>query len=141
MPVAQAAPVPEPVGETASPDDEGDELRRDLALFHARIADALDAAVERLRGDVVAEILGRELLLQPCDIARIVVRALDRYAHAQPLRVRAHPAECALLADLMVPVVADEALRRGDAVIDVRDGSLDVTLGARVEMLLAYTAS
>jgi flagellar biosynthesis/type III secretory pathway protein FliH len=75
--------------------------------------------------------------MQPADLARIVHRALARCEEADPLCVRAHADDCAELAAAGYPARADAALRRGDVVIEVRSGTIDASLGARIESLLA----
>jgi hypothetical protein len=128
--------------ESACPDDEssahdGDvlELAREVRVFHARVIEAVETAVETLVEDIAADVLGRELLLAPCDIEAIVDRALARFSSEQALRVRVHAGDAARL-QCAVPVVADERLRAGDAVIELRDGTVDVSLGTRLSTIV-----
>jgi flagellar biosynthesis/type III secretory pathway protein FliH len=111
------------------------ELVRDVRLFHARITEALEDAVERLVCDVASDVLARELQLAPADIERIVDRALQRYVSEEPLRVRTHPGDAALV-QCGVPVVADDSLARGDVILELRDGFLDASLGVRLDAVL-----
>jgi flagellar biosynthesis/type III secretory pathway protein FliH len=111
------------------------ELARDVRLFHARVIEAVEAAVETLVNDIAAEVLGRELALAPVDIERIVDRVLQRFAEEEPLRVRVH-ADDAARVTCGVPVVADPRLRPGDAVIELRGGSVDASLGVRLTTLV-----
>lgn len=117
------------------PDDDELELAREVRLFHARVIEAVEAAVETLVADIAADVLGRELLLEPADIEAIVDRALQRFAAEEPLRVRVH-AEDASRLNCGVPVAADMRLRRGDAVIELRNGSVDASLGVRLATLV-----
>ena len=117
-------------------DDYEFETLRELRLFRAKAADALDAAVHEMLGDVAAEVLARELQLAPADIGRIVNRALKRFAAAEPLRVRVHPHDAQGL-HLALPIRPDESLRPGDAVIELRCGSIDASLGARLASAVA----
>lgn len=110
-------------------------LLRDVRLFHASVIEGVEAAIETITGDIAADVLGRELHLAPADIEAIVDRALQRYLSDEPLRVRAHPGEAAGLS-CGVPVVGDERLRYGDAVIELRCGSVDATLGVRFASVL-----
>jgi hypothetical protein len=105
--------------------------------FRASLADALDAARDTLLHDVACDVLGRELRLAPADIAAIVTRALERYANDVPVRVRVHPSDVSFLADCTVNVAADSKLRPGDVAIDVRAGTIDASLGARLACALA----
>jgi flagellar assembly protein FliH len=108
---------------------------RDVRLFHARIIEAVEAAVETLVTDIAADVLARELLLAPAEIEAIVDRALSRFAAEEPLRVRMHAEDVTRL-HCGIPVLADEALRPGDAVIELRNGSVDASLGVRLASLL-----
>jgi flagellar biosynthesis/type III secretory pathway protein FliH len=111
-------------------DAQADTLR-ELRLFNARVIEGVEAAVETLLGDIAAEVLGRELQLAPADLQTIVDRALQRYMADEPLRVRAHPTD-ALAISCALPLVADERLRSGDIVLELRCGSVDGTLGVRL---------
>jgi len=122
------------VEESAAQDDTL-ELMREVRLFYARVVEAVEAAVETLVADIAVDVLGRELLLAPCDIEAIVDRALARFTSEQPLRVRVHPDDAVLL-QCAVPVVADERLRAGDAVVELREGSVDASLGVRLAALV-----
>lgn len=122
----------EPAGDPA---DDDLELARDVRLFHARVIEAVEAAVETLVTDIAADVLGRELALAPVDIEAIVDRVLQRFADEEPLRVRVH-AEDAASMKCAIPVVTDMRLRPGDAVIELRDGSVDASLGVRLATLV-----
>jgi flagellar biosynthesis/type III secretory pathway protein FliH len=113
-------------------EDAAAEARR----FRAALADALALSLERLVRDVACDVLARELLLAPVNVAAIAARALERYLDDGPLRVRVHPDDRVACATLDVPVVADERLRAGDVVLDVRCGTIDASLGARLETVL-----
>jgi flagellar biosynthesis/type III secretory pathway protein FliH len=121
--------------EDAAYEDARANMLRELRLFHARIIEGVDAAVETLAHDIASEVLGRELHLAHANIAAIVDRALRRYFADEPLRVRVHPDEAPMLS-CALPVVADERLRSGDAVIELRCGSVDATLGVRLAAVM-----
>lgn len=108
------------------------EIRR----FHAALADAVDAALHEIVRDVACEVLGRELQLATADVAAIARSALERFASDVPLRLRVHPHDASALATLGLPVVQDAALRRGDVVIELRSGTIDASLGTRLETVL-----
>lgn len=129
-------PIMDEVVDTGEADesDESADLLRDVRLFHARIIEAVEAAVETLAGDIAADVLGRELLLAPADMEAIVDRALQHYACEQPLRVRVHESDAAMTC--AVPVVPDARLRPGDAVIELRNGAVDASLGMRLTTLM-----
>lgn len=109
---------------------------RDVRLFRARVAEALEMTVADLRCDIAAEVLARELQLAPASIAEIVRRAVQRCRKEHVLRVRLHPDDASLLAGDDFETVANSALRRGDAVLEVSGGAIDVSLGVRLESVL-----
>jgi flagellar biosynthesis/type III secretory pathway protein FliH len=118
----------------AEPDleDAAAEARR----FRAALADALALSLERLVRDIACDVLARELVLAAPDLAAIAARALARYLDDGPLQLRVHPDDRPACAALDFPVVTDERLRAGDVVLDVRCGSIDASLGARLETVL-----
>ncbi|MGH7736691.1 MAG: FliH/SctL family protein [Candidatus Tyrphobacter sp.] len=108
--------------------------------FYAALADALDCALDDLMRDVASDVLARELALAPADVARLAHDALSRLASQEPLYVAVHRDDAGALAALHVPVRIDETLRRGDASIVLRYGSIDASLGARLQDVLAANA-
>ncbi len=64
-----------------------------------------------------------------------VRRALASIDRSVPVAVRLSPADAARVADvdLPVPVVADPALRDGDAVVDLPDGILDARIATALD--------
>lgn len=141
------ATAPDPIlSSDVIPDNDDDvqdawhALAREVRIFRARLEDELAIALDALLPDVAADVLGRELRLQAPDLARIVGAAVQRYAHEEPLRIRVHPIDRDSLADVAVAVVCDSDLRRGDVVLELRSGTIDATLGARLETLLQKSA-
>jgi flagellar biosynthesis/type III secretory pathway protein FliH len=137
-PTVAAAEAPPEIEIAGDPFDQV-EAMREVRLFGARVAEALDSAVEQMLCDVASDVLGRELVLTPADVERIVDRALRRYAAEEPLRVRVHPDDAAKL-QCGVPVLADAQLRRGDAIVELRDGFIDASLGVRLDAVLRACA-
>ncbi len=125
-PVVAAAPPPNGLNEALH------EVRR----FRAALTDALEAACEEVLRDVAIDVLARELLLAPAAIARIAEASLDRFWEEEPIALLAHPDEAAHLGALALPVRGDASLRRGDVMIALRFGSIDLTLGARLAHVL-----
>lgn len=111
------------------------DIVREVRLFHARIAESVEAAVETIALDIASEIVGRELQIAPVAIESIVRRALERYAASEPLRVRVHPDEARHVV-LDVPVAGDSGLRRGDVFLELRCGTVDASLGVRLADVL-----
>ncbi len=124
-------PAPAPLDEAAIADVVSRARR-----FRAMLAEALDRTVADLLRDIAAEVIGRELHTAPAELQRIVQRALERAAHELPVAVRAHPSQLGLLR-LDVPLIADASLRSNDVCIDLRSGTIDATLGVRLEHVLA----
>ncbi|MGZ3522761.1 MAG: FliH/SctL family protein [Vulcanimicrobiaceae bacterium] len=135
-PRPQAMPEAAPQAAPLCTHDEIEDVLRDARLFRARLREALDRSVESLIVDIAADVLGRELELAPVDIEAIVERALSRFMNEDPIRVRLHPDEAARISAGDVDVVADVALRRGDAVLELRCGELDASLGVRLDAIV-----
>lgn len=112
------------------------EASADVRRFRAAVRDAVDVAVRDVLRDVVAEVLARELELASVNVDAIVARACARYASEEVVRVRVHPDEAERIESTNVDVVADAGLRRGDVLLEVRSGTIDVTLGARLADVL-----
>lgn len=136
---------PEPAAEESSvveievppADDDYQATLRAARRFRAGVADALEACVAQLLRRIADEVLARELRLADADVAAIVAAALNRFAGENVLIVRAHPAECDALAVFDVERVADDALARGDIRMELRSGTIDLTLQARLDAALA----
>lgn len=105
--------------------------------FRAALADAVDAAVARLLPEIAATVLGRELQLAAPDIGAIVSAALERYRSEGALAVRLHPDDVIAAERLPVQRVADRALCRGDAIFELRSGTINATLKTRLAAALA----
>lgn len=132
------APQNEPV---AQEDDDMPEallgdLCSDVRRFRAALADALDYSVAQLVRDIAVDVLGRELQLAPSDLAAIVARARRRFSHEEPVAIRVHPDDVSQLDVCDLRIVADAKLRRGDAILDLSTGTIDASLGVRLESLL-----
>jgi len=108
---------------------------REARRFQARLADALDARLERLLAAIASEILMRELRSAPAGLASLVARVVGEHA-ATPLCVRVAAADRDVLGAYDVPVVVDAALDAGDAVIVFGAGEIDARLGVRVAAVL-----
>lgn len=129
-------PALEMVEEMLLPEAQDDTaVMREVRLFHARVIEAVEEAVDTLVCDIAADVLGRELRLEPVDIEAIVDRALRRFAAEEPIRVRVHPDDVPRV-KCGIPVEGDADLRPGDARIELRTGTIDASLGARLAALL-----
>lgn len=139
-------PTPEPRVEgppaPAAPParSESAEAVRAARLFRAALADALDAAVEDLLRSIARDVLRRELRLDPADLEAFVIAALERHGREEVLAIRAHPGECAAVAGCGIAPTADERLQRGDVVLELRSGTIDMSLAARLHDALEHLA-
>lgn len=140
---AREAPVPDsfenepPERQTETACTHDAEALRACRLFHARVEDLVERRAAQLVEEIAEIVLARELELAPPGIERIVRRALLRLAAEEPVRVRVNAADVESAAYLGIPAVADPVLQRGDAVIDVRDGAIDLTLASRLQCVLS----
>jgi flagellar biosynthesis/type III secretory pathway protein FliH len=139
--IADEGVVREPVVTAASPeppriDDGFDALMRDVRLFRAHLIEALEDATASVVREIAASVLARELALAPADLERIVDSTLAEYLADEPLAIRVNPAEASKLTERGIPIVADETLRPGDAVLQLRSGSVNRSLGVRLERVL-----
>jgi flagellar biosynthesis/type III secretory pathway protein FliH len=114
-------------------------LARDVRLFRAALAEALDVLAGELAARLAAEVLGRELLLAPADLAAIAARLLTEHAADEPLRLRVAPGQ-AQAVESILPVIEDSYLASGDAVLECRGGSVDARLTVRLATLVAWLA-
>lgn len=113
-------------------------LAREVRLFRARLEETARTAVQALLLDIAAAVLARELELAPADIAAIVDRVIAQYRAEEPVRVRVNARDAERVrCDL--PVLPDDSLLPGDAVLELRAGSAIATLGARVDALFEGT--
>ncbi|MBV8373099.1 MAG: hypothetical protein JOY69_07540 [Candidatus Eremiobacteraeota bacterium] len=107
--------------------------------FHAALADAAEASLDRLLRTLARDVLGRELALAPAEITSLVCAALERFANEDVLRVRANADETAVLEALGIPVQSDPQLIRGDFILELQSGTIVATLRSRLDWALEST--
>lgn len=141
---AAAAAAPEFVAPQPTTTSDGTETLSELSdvlaevrRFRAALADAFDASLADLLHEIACAVLARELSLAPVDVAALAASAFERFAAENPLSVRAHPEDVTALAPLGFATIADSSLRRGDLVLELDAGTIDASLGARLETVLA----
>ena len=105
--------------------------------FHAGLADALDIAVPAMLREIAHEVLGRELHLAPCDLASIVRSTLARHAGERVVTIHANPGDVPALRSAGIDCAEDPALERGDVVVCLRSGTIDLRMNARLDAILA----
>jgi hypothetical protein len=120
-------------GVPATPYDLTEALRA-ARLFRATLTDALTAIGARLLRELAADVLARELRIEPANVAGIIRRVLAEYPD-EPVRIRVAPCDARVVCDF--PAVTDETLQAGDAVIEFVHGNVDARLGVRLADVLA----
>jgi flagellar biosynthesis/type III secretory pathway protein FliH len=111
-----------------------------IRRFRAGLADALDVAVQQLLAEIAENVLARELTVAGADIAAIVAKTRERFLSERVLSVRVHPRDRRCLESLEIDSVLDETLVPGDVVAELRSGTIDLRLRARLESALAACA-
>jgi flagellar biosynthesis/type III secretory pathway protein FliH len=120
-----------------------DDLAETLSVvrrFRAALADALDVAVQSLLPAIARDVLGRELRIEPADLAAVIAEAVQRFGREQVLVIRARSDEIGAMEPLGVELAVDDRLAQGDAAIDLRSGTIDMSLYVRLEALLTGRA-
>ena len=141
--IVAAADAPEAVAHERAaplPPDCADAIAR-ARRFRAALCDALEVAVHGMLRGIAHRVLGRELRLAPCDVANIVRGALARHAGDRPITVHAHRDDLADLEAAGMDCIGDETLLRGDVVLRVRSGTIDLRLRSRLDALLNAEAA
>lgn len=133
--------VPPPDVPEAPTGTEHDDAFRAVRRFRAALADVLDTAVQTLLPAIARDVLARELRLEPADIAAVVRNAIDRFGGDQVLSIRANPADLDALGVTGLPRLSDDTLPVGDILIELRSGTIDLTLVARLNAALAAWAA
>jgi flagellar biosynthesis/type III secretory pathway protein FliH len=116
-----------------------DALVAECAMFRARLREAFELQSEALLADLAADVLARELRLAPVETGAIVARLIETFSSETPVAVRVHPDDVASV-HVDLPLETDTALRRGDAVLVVRDGTLESMLGVRLDAVVRAAA-
>jgi flagellar biosynthesis/type III secretory pathway protein FliH len=138
LPSAPAPPAaPEPVAFAAVTSQESVQTIRAARRFRAALSDALEVAVQQLLPHIARDVLARELKIEAADVGRIAGAALDRFAARGVVAIRAHPEDLGALGALEIEVIGDAALHRGDIILELHSGTIDLRMEARVEVVLA----
>lgn len=115
-------------------------LLSEVRFFRAALAEAIDLRARALAEEIAVDVLARELRLSPADLSRVIQSACARYYSDAILAIRVHPDDVTLLSSYE-RVVPDTSLRRGDVLIELSDGTIDATLGVRLERVLRAVRS
>ena len=105
--------------------------------FRAGLADALEAILDSLLREIARQVLARELLLRPADIRGIVDDALAKIDGERVLTLRVHPSDAGAIEALELECVGDTALERGDVVLHLRSGTIDLALATRLDSVVS----
>jgi len=116
---------------------EREEMLGAARRFHAALGDALDSAVQHLLPAIARDVVGRELRCAEADLAVIVRAALERFHSEKVLSVRVNPSDARALDGVDIPLIADPALEPGELWLELRSGTIDLTLETRLNEALA----
>lgn len=113
----------------------------ELAGLRRKIRGDAEADVVRLALAIAKRILHRELVTDPSAIQGLVHTALEKLANREIHRVRLHPGFTASVRECLeragaapaIEVVADNSLRRGDAVFETSLGDLDASVDTQLQ--------
>jgi hypothetical protein len=110
----------------------------ELARLRLAAAEAYERGAAALLASLARDVLARELLLAPADLAALVATAPATCGAREPVTLVVSSADAASLADRTpLPVRIDPALGAGDLVVEVRDGAYASPLRFRLERVLA----
>jgi len=71
--------IAEPLPEVQAPQEIAEDEEPEDRLLGVQTLERFEAALRRLLEEIACEVIGRELLLAPVDVARIVHRLKERY--------------------------------------------------------------
>ena len=132
-----AAKPPEEVTLKGAPFEECAETVRVARRFRAALADALEIAVQELLKEIARSVLARELEIEPTNIAAVVTSALNRFPGDRVVSIRAHPEDLGVLTALEISSIRDDTLERGDVILELHRGTIDLRMEARLEAAVA----
>ena len=124
--------------QTVDATDSLEAAARDVRLFRARVAEALDELIDVLLVEISASVVARELHFEPCDLRAVVRDAMQRLT-CDAATVILHPLDADVLRRHDAPlahgvqVECDTTLRRGDAILRIRGAEIDARLGVRLD--------
>lgn|GEM_PF-2165352 len=132
-----ALPERRPIGAASSLND----IVAEALRFRAALREAFERELESLCGDLAVRVLARDLRLAPADIERIARAVLEHRGDAEAIALRAAPDDARQLQALVhehgLALCIDEAMERGDVVLELRAGSLESSLVMRLDAVLA----
>jgi flagellar biosynthesis/type III secretory pathway protein FliH len=146
-PLVSSLPQAPAAGERLAPCSHSEETFTQYAAtlgsirrFRAALADALDVAVQRLLAEIAENVLARELTVAGADVAAVVAKTREQFSSERVLTVRVHPRDRNALGSLEIDSILDETLVPGDIIAELRSGTIDLRLRARLESALAACA-
>lgn len=138
-PIPNSTPLAEPISSCADPTGAEDgalsEMLGDLALARLAALEAYDRAVPRLVEALARDVLGRELILAPADIAKLAANLRGAFAADGPVGLVVSAGDAARFAGEF-PVRIDPRLKDGDLVLEVRDGEIDASFPLRCRLAI-----
>ncbi len=112
------------------------EFAGDLALARLAALEAYERAVPRLLDALAREVLGRELVSAPPDVAAVARALAAEFSAEEPVAFAVAREDLARF-PAGIPARVDPRLRAGDVVLDVRDGEIDARFALRVRAAVA----
>lgn len=113
------------------------EARLEVEAVRRRRLAELEASLPALAVAIARRAVGEALAADPTRVRALVEEAVDRMRRAAWVKVRVHPDDADALAELSAEVVPDEALERGDCVVESDLGEVDASLDVRFGALRA----
>jgi flagellar biosynthesis/type III secretory pathway protein FliH len=140
---AQSSPPEPPSRASASADGETfasealrrDEILQELVLARLAALEAYERLTPSLLEALARDVLGRELALAPADLNRLAGELCEAAAGEEPVALIVAPDDAPAIA-CRLPVRTDIALRRGDLILEVRDGEIDARFNLRIAGVL-----
>lgn len=105
----------------------------DLIRLRARAAEALENEAERFLSEFARGVIARELESSPSDL-RALLASARREFESSVLRIRIAVGDRINAPD--IETIEDPALARGDLVVEVPDGTIDLRLATRLARVL-----
>lgn len=139
------APEPSPPASRAGCDEaftpqalRREEMLQELVLARLAALEAYERRTPAMLEALAREVLGRELALAPADLSRLAGELRATFGAEEPVVLVVAPDDAPrVICDL--PVRTDAALRRGDLVLEVRDGEIDARFNLRFAAALEHS--
>jgi flagellar biosynthesis/type III secretory pathway protein FliH len=112
----------------------------EIALARLAAHEAYERAVPRLLEALARDVLARELVVSPPDLAALSRSLAAEFANDEPVAFAIAREDLACFPPGL-PVRVDPRLRAGDVVLEVRDGEIDARFAVRVRSAIDAAAT